>query len=123
VSPTFAIEGASPESKEAVGYVIVTIQAGNDGPVSYEANNTTLYRYNDSRLSAVRPQIIRTENGTLYQTIVPGPGQFALVVARPIDHPVPGASATDTGGLAVIGSVLAILLIALAAMVRRVTKR
>ncbi|OPY29538.1 MAG: hypothetical protein A4E28_00855 [Methanocella sp. PtaU1.Bin125] len=123
ISPVFSIEGTTPASEDAAGYLIVTILATDDEPGTYDASNTTLYRYKDSRLSAFKPQVIRAKNGTMCQAIVSGTGQFALVAARPPGSEETGASVTDAGSLAIIGGVMAILLLALAAMVRRVTKR
>ena len=123
MSPPLDLEAVNEASEDAAGYVIVTIQTDRDWPGLFDAGNITFYRYSDGRLSVLKPRLLKTENGTAYQAVVPGTGQFALVAARPVDHAVTEASVTDVGGLAAIGGILAALLFALAAMVRRVTKR
>jgi hypothetical protein len=123
MSPPLDLEAVNDASEDAAGYVIVTIQTDRDWPGLFDAGNITFYRYSDGRLSVLKPRLLKTENGTAYQAVAPGTGQFALVVARPVDHAVTEASVTDVGGLAAIGGILATLLFALAVMVRRVTKR
>ncbi len=123
MSPPFDLGGVNQAGNDAIGYVIVTIQADREWPGPYDAENITLYRYSDGQLSRLQPRLLKTENGTVYQAVVPGAGQFALVAATQPDRTITDASATDAGMLAVLGSFLAILLIALAVMVRRVTKR
>lgn len=123
MSPMLDIESVAPAGNDAAGYVIVTIQAEGDRPWSNDANNTTLYRYSDGKLAGLRPGFLKTENGVAYQAVEPGMGQFVLVATKPLDSAATDSPAEDAGGLALIGGALAFLLIALAAMVRRVTKR
>lgn len=123
MSPPFDLGSVNPAGKEAIGYVIVTIQADREWPGPYDAENITLYRYSDGQLSRLQPRFLKTENGTVYQAVVPGMGQFVLVMARPLDRTVTDASATDAGVLMALGSLLAVLLIALVVMVRRVIRR
>jgi hypothetical protein len=123
MSPLLDLGGVNQAGKDAIGYVIVTVQADVDWPVPYGADNITFYRYSDGQLSRLQSRLMKTENGIVYQAVVPGTGQFALVAAGPLDRLVTDASAMDAGALAVLSGILAVLLIALVAMVRRVTKR
>ncbi len=123
MSPPFDLEGVNQAGNDAIGYVIVTIQADREWPGPYSAENITLYRYSDGQLSRLQPRLMNTENGTAYQAVVPGTGLFALVAAGQPGRVITDASAMDTGVLAILSGALAVLLIALVAMVRRVTKR
>lgn len=123
ISPTLSIESVTRAGNDAAGYVIVTIQVKGDWPEIYDADNITLYRYSDGQLDGLRPVLLKTENGTLYEAMGPGVGQYVLLAARPLDNTATDTTIVDAGGLAIIGGTLTVLLIALTAMIRRVTKR
>ena len=123
MSPPLVLNGINRASNDAAGYVIVTIQSDGDWPRLYNASNITFYRYSDGQLSGLKPRLLKTENGAAYQAVAPGTGQYFLVAAEPSGHTVTESSAVDAGGLAALAGAMTVLLIALAAMVRRVTKR
>jgi hypothetical protein len=66
---------------------------------------------------------MKSPDGSLaYQAISPGTGQFQVVAAAPRDL-VPEAVTASNKDIFMLGGLLAVLVIALGIMVRRVTKR
>jgi hypothetical protein len=128
MSPTFSLAGDTEAGRDAVSDVIVTIRTDDSWLRLYEGCNVTFYRYYDDRLSRLEFKPMNEEESTTFQAIMPGMGQFVLVVAKKLDHTIKVTQPEDTqpmetGEVAVLGGVLAVLLLALAFMVGRVTKR
>ncbi len=106
-----------------VSFVIVTVETEGNWTGPYGEKNISFYRYADGQLSRLRFTAVRSENGSIaYQAISPGTGQFVIVAGAPRDR----VTETVTAGnydVVVLGGLLATLVIALAIMVRRVTRR
>jgi hypothetical protein len=122
-TPPLDISSSPPAAGNMVSFVIVTIETEENWTGHYGDKNVTFYRYAGGELSRLRFSVMKSGNGAVaYQGISPGTGQFLIVAAAPRDmvtEPVTGVGID----IIMFGGILAVLLIALGVMVRRVTKR
>jgi hypothetical protein len=122
-SPALDVSASVPAAGDKIGFVIVTMEAdgGWTGPCG--DNNITFYRYAGGQLSHLRYTAVRSENGSvIYQAISPGTGLFLIAAPAPGDEGVETVTASASD-IVLFGGLLAILMIALVLMVRRVAKR
>jgi hypothetical protein len=123
MTPTLEVSAGDAASGNALSFVIITIEAEGNWTGLNSDRNLTFFRYTGDGLSSLRFTAKRSGNGTMvYQAVSPGTGQFLM--ADPVPREM-AREAVSTGGtdIFLLGGLLAVLVIALAAMVRRVTKR
>ena len=101
------------------------METDKDWSVPYSDENVTFYCYAGGQLSGLRFTVLKAgDNRVAYQAIAPCTGQFVIVATVPRDQLLAEETrAIKPGDAAVIGILLAALMIALAFMVRRVAKR
>jgi hypothetical protein len=115
------VDGTPEAGRDAMSFAIVTIQADHNWTREHEEKNLTLCLYRNDLLTRPQHRTLKAEDGSaLYQAIVPGSGALALVAAG---APGRGTGQTKVTDVLVLGSVLVVLVTALAIMVRRATKR
>ena len=123
MTPVFGVSG-SPAGAGAISDMIVTVAAVGDWGRRYGGGNATFYRFADGGLSRAPYRRLDAGNGSVaYQAVVPGAGQLVVVAPEPRDQPPAPGQAAGLDDIALLGGVLAALLIGLAYMVRRVTRR
>jgi hypothetical protein len=122
-SPPVEVAASTPAAGNVVSFVIVTLEAEGNWTGRYGNNNVTFYRFAGGQLSRLRHSVMKSSDGGLaYQAISPGTGQFLVVAGAPREL-VEESVTAGNGDIVLLGGLLATLVIALAIMVRRVTKR
>ncbi len=122
-SQSVEVSAISPTTGNVVGFVIITIETGESLPGQYDDSNVTFYRFDNDELSRLRFSSVKSPEGILtYQAMAPGTGLFMVADTVPRGPAAEGPTSNNSD-LVILGGTLAVLVIALAAMVRRVRKR
>jgi hypothetical protein len=108
------VSGTSPGSQGSIAYAIVRMKPG-----STINGNVTAYRFYGGAVSQLPCKAIRTDNGTIYETISPGPGTFAFVGPTVA---VPPVLATMNSTMLFSGVLLGVLMALVFAAVRILKK-
>lgn len=122
-TPPLEISASNAVAGSAIGFVIVTIETEENWTGTYGDRSLILYHFAGDRLSRLPFSSIRTGTGGMaYQAIAPGAGHL-VIVAPASQGMAKGEAAAVDGDIILLGCLLAVLVIALGAMIRRVLKR
>jgi hypothetical protein len=123
MSPTIEVEGNTEGARDAISFVFLTLETTSNWSQPYGSDNITFYSCCD-RLYRLPFTTTKTAGGVVkYQAISPESGQFVIVATMPRVQAAQEARSAIPVDAAVIGGTLAVLVFALAVMVRRVAKR
>jgi len=118
------VDGSDTKSRDAIDFMIVSLQVDSRWVQKYSGNNITLFEMTNETASPLSSRVLKSGNNTfVYQTVFPGSSRFALAAT---------GSRTDEGlvlttsnalDVALFGGLLIILIFTLGIIIMRVIKR